>query len=156
MLPSSAMHGVYDPDTLKAMGAAFDTAVHPHLQDHERARRRLALLIVRRMDSGEPDANLGTVALLDFLRATPGSPSGSPGGTSRGGDTRSSRRARRFGRGAISIGASSGWSPLLRSGTDQTSPCRYIRGNGGGWSVAARMRLARCGAATAEMQNPPG
>ena len=27
MLPSSAMHGVYDPDTLKAMGAAFDTAV---------------------------------------------------------------------------------------------------------------------------------
>src|SRR5437016_4648467 len=77
MLPSSAMpsamHGVYDPDTLKAMGAAFDTAVQsipPHLQDHERARRRLALLIVRRMDSGEPDANLGTVALLDFLRAT--------------------------------------------------------------------------------------
>jgi hypothetical protein len=39
MLPSSAMHGVYDPDTLKAMGAAFDTAVQsipPHLQDHER------------------------------------------------------------------------------------------------------------------------
>ena len=60
MLPSSAMHGVYDPDTLKAMGAAFDTAVQsipPHLQDHERARRRLALLIVRRMDSGEPDAS---------------------------------------------------------------------------------------------------
>jgi hypothetical protein len=73
MLPPSALHGVYDPDTLKAMGAAFDTAVQsipPHLQDHERARRRLALLIVRRMDSGEPDANLGTVALLDFLKAT--------------------------------------------------------------------------------------
>jgi hypothetical protein len=73
MLPSSAMHGVYDPDTLKAMGNAFDTAVQaipPHLQDHERARRRLALLIVRHMESGEPDANLGTVALLDFLRAT--------------------------------------------------------------------------------------
>jgi hypothetical protein len=69
MLPSSAMHGVYDSDTLKA----FDTAVQsipPHLQDHERARRRLALLIVRHMESGEPDANLGTVALLDFLRAT--------------------------------------------------------------------------------------
>jgi len=73
MLPSSAMHGVYDPDTLKAMGAAFDTAVQsipPHLQDHERARRRVALLIVRRMDSGGPGANLGTVALLDFLRTT--------------------------------------------------------------------------------------
>jgi hypothetical protein len=72
MLPSSAMHGVYDPDTLKAMAAAFDTAVQsipPHLQDHERARRRVALLIVRRMDSG-PGANLGTVALLDFLRTT--------------------------------------------------------------------------------------
>jgi hypothetical protein len=73
MLSSDAMHGVYDPDTLKAMGAAFDTAVQaipPHLQDHERARRRLALLIVRHMESGETDANLGTVALLDFLRAT--------------------------------------------------------------------------------------
>jgi hypothetical protein len=73
MLPSSAMHGVYDPDTLKAMAAAFDTAVQsipPHLQDHERARRRVALLIVRRMDSGGPGANLGTVALLDFLRTT--------------------------------------------------------------------------------------
>ena len=65
------MHEVYGPDTLKAMGAAFDTAVQSiHLQDHERARRRLALLIVRHMESGEPDANLGTVALLDFLRAT--------------------------------------------------------------------------------------
>jgi hypothetical protein len=44
MLPSSAMHGVYDPDTLKAMGAAFDTAVElipSRLQDHERARRSL-------------------------------------------------------------------------------------------------------------------
>jgi hypothetical protein len=60
-------------DTLKAMGAAFDTAVQsipPHLQDYERARRKLALLIIRHMESGEPDANLGTVALLDFLRAT--------------------------------------------------------------------------------------
>jgi hypothetical protein len=74
MLPSSAMHGVYDPDTLKAMGAAFDTAVQsipPHLQDYERARRKLALLIIiRHMESGEPDANLGTVALLDFMKAT--------------------------------------------------------------------------------------
>jgi hypothetical protein len=67
MLPSSAMHGVYDPDTLKAMGAAFDTAVQ---SDYERARRKLALLIIRHMESGEPEANLGTVALLDFMRAT--------------------------------------------------------------------------------------
>ena len=71
MLPSSAMHDVYDPDTLKAMGAAFDAAVQsipPHLQDYERARRRLALLIVRHMELGEPNANLGTLALFDFLR----------------------------------------------------------------------------------------
>ena len=73
MLPSSAIHDVYDPDTLKVMGAAFDTAVQsipPHLQDHETARRRLALLILRHMESGEPGANLGTLALLDFLMAT--------------------------------------------------------------------------------------
>jgi hypothetical protein len=73
MLPSSAIYHVYGPDTLKVMGAAFDTAVQsipPHLQDHERARRRLALLIVRHMESGEPDANLGPLALLDFLRGT--------------------------------------------------------------------------------------
>jgi hypothetical protein len=75
MLPSSAMHGVYDPDTLKAMGAAFDTAVQsipPHLQNHDRARRKLALLILRHMETrAEPDAtHLGTLALLEFLRAT--------------------------------------------------------------------------------------
>jgi hypothetical protein len=45
-------------------------SIPPHLQDHERARRKLALLIIRHMESGEPDANLGTVALLNFLRAT--------------------------------------------------------------------------------------
>lgn len=69
MLPSSAMHGVYDPDTLKAMGAAFDTAVQsipPHLQDHERARRRLALLIVRHMESGEPDCQSWNCGLARF------------------------------------------------------------------------------------------
>jgi hypothetical protein len=40
MLPSSAMHGVYDPDTLKAMGAAFDTAVQsiPHTYKIMRGR----------------------------------------------------------------------------------------------------------------------
>lgn len=76
MLPFSAdaQHDVYGPDTLKVMGAAFDDAwqsLPPHLKDHERARRKLALLILRRMHQGEPDAeHLGTLALLDFLRAT--------------------------------------------------------------------------------------
>ena len=76
MLPSSAMpsamHGVYDPDTLKAMGAAFDTVCHafpPDLKEHEGARRRLALLILRHMDRGERDATrLSDLALLDFMR----------------------------------------------------------------------------------------
>jgi hypothetical protein len=73
MLPSSTIQDVYGPNTLKVMGAAFDTAVQsipPHLQDHEGVRRRLALLIVRHMESGESDANLGPLALLDFLRGT--------------------------------------------------------------------------------------
>ena len=63
------------PDTLKIMGAAFDTAVQsipPHLQNHDRARRKVALLILRHMETrAEPDAtHLGTLALLEFLRAT--------------------------------------------------------------------------------------
>ena len=60
---------VYAPDILKVMGTAFDTAVQslpPNLQDHEGARRKLALIILRHMDRGEPATNLGTIALLDF------------------------------------------------------------------------------------------
>jgi hypothetical protein len=76
MLPfNNGKNDVYGPDTLKVMGAAFDTAVQsipPHLQNHDRARRKLALLILRHMETrGEPDAtHLGTLALLEFLRAT--------------------------------------------------------------------------------------
>jgi hypothetical protein len=65
---------VYGPDTLKVMGAAFDDAwqsLPPYLKDRERARRKLALLILRRMRRGESDAeHLSTLALLDFLKAT--------------------------------------------------------------------------------------
>ena len=46
---------VYDPEALKIMGAAFDTVCHafpPDLKEHEGARRRLALLILRHMDRG--------------------------------------------------------------------------------------------------------
>ena len=74
MLPfNNGKNDVYGPDTLKVMGAAFDTAVQsipPHLQNHDRARRKLALLILRHMDRGEPARELGHLALLDFLRAT--------------------------------------------------------------------------------------
>jgi hypothetical protein len=69
--PFSDVKHVYDPETLKIMGAAFDNAwqsLPPDLKDHERARRKLALLILRHMDRGEPDANLSDLALLDFLR----------------------------------------------------------------------------------------
>jgi hypothetical protein len=59
--------------TLQVMGAAFDTALlslPPNLQDNEVARRKLALIILRHADRGEPDADLGTLALLDFKRAS--------------------------------------------------------------------------------------
>jgi hypothetical protein len=47
---------VYNPETLKMMGAAFDTSWQsfpPGLKHHEGARRKLALLILRHMDRGE-------------------------------------------------------------------------------------------------------
>jgi hypothetical protein len=50
MSPFSDVKYVYDPETLTTMGAAFDAvcqAVPPDLKDHEGARRRLALLILR-------------------------------------------------------------------------------------------------------------
>jgi hypothetical protein len=75
MLPlSNAQYDVYGPDTLKTMGAAFEDACQslpPHLKSHESARRKLALLILRRTRRGEPDVEqLGTLALYDFLRTT--------------------------------------------------------------------------------------
>jgi hypothetical protein len=72
MHPFSDVKQVYDPETLKIMGAAFDTAWQsfpPDLKDHKRARRKLALLILRHMDRGEHDATrLSDLAMLDFLR----------------------------------------------------------------------------------------
>ncbi len=61
---------VYDPETLKMMGAAFDAeAFPPDLKDHKGVRRKLALLILRHMDRGERDATrLSDLALLDFMR----------------------------------------------------------------------------------------
>jgi hypothetical protein len=64
-------HDVYGPDTLQVMGAAFDAAVQAlprELQDRERARTRLALLILRHADRGEPATHLSSLSLLDFLR----------------------------------------------------------------------------------------
>ena len=72
MPPFSNVKYAYDPETLKMMGAAFDTAwqsFSPDLKTHEGARGKLALLILRHMDRGERDATrLSDLALLDFMR----------------------------------------------------------------------------------------
>jgi hypothetical protein len=72
MPPFSNVKYAYDPETLKMMGAAFDTACQsfpPDLKNHEAVRRKLALLILRHMDRGERDATrLSDLALLDFMR----------------------------------------------------------------------------------------
>jgi hypothetical protein len=72
MLPSSDVTYVYDPEALKMMSAAFDNvyeAFPADMKDHEGARRKLALLILRHVDRGERDAErLSELALLDFMR----------------------------------------------------------------------------------------
>ena len=72
MPPFSDVKYVYDPEALRAMGAAFDTvcqAFPPDLKHHEGARRRLAFLILRHMDRGERDVRrLSDLALPDFTR----------------------------------------------------------------------------------------
>jgi hypothetical protein len=72
MPPFSDIKYVYDPETLTTMGTAFDAACRSFpsdLKDHEGARRKLALLILRHMDRGEHDATrLRDLALLDFMK----------------------------------------------------------------------------------------
>lgn len=63
---------VYDPDTLKMVAAAFDNA-HKRLpkkfSESDRARRRLALFVMRHIERGERDpVRLADLAVLDFLR----------------------------------------------------------------------------------------
>src|SRR5262245_43714201 len=72
MPPFTDVTYVYDPEALKIMGAAFDVVCQtfpPDMRDHEGARRRLALIILRHMDQGERDATrLSELAMLDFTR----------------------------------------------------------------------------------------
>ena len=72
MLPASDLTYVYDPEALRMMGAAFDSvceAFPTDMKDHEAARRKLALLILRHAERGERDATrLSELALLDFMR----------------------------------------------------------------------------------------
>ena len=74
MLPiSDGKRDVYGLDTLQVMGAAFDTAVQllppPNLKDHERTRRKLALLILHHTDRGEP-AGVLAISRARFPGAT--------------------------------------------------------------------------------------
>lgn len=72
MVSSHDVKRIYDPDTLKIMTLAFDSA-HKRLpteyRENDRARRKLALLIIRHADRGELNpALLANSAMLDFLR----------------------------------------------------------------------------------------
>lgn len=73
MMPSSHnIERVYGPDRLKIMTTAFDNAhecLPTNLRQNDRARRKLALLIMRHIERGEHDPrSLATVAVLDLLR----------------------------------------------------------------------------------------
>ena len=63
---------VYDPDTLKIMTMAFDSAhecLPKKLRESDQARHRLALLVMRHIAHGERDpVCLADSAVLDFLR----------------------------------------------------------------------------------------
>jgi hypothetical protein len=72
MPPSHDVIHVYDPEALKMMTVAFESALQSlpaNFKDSERARRKLALLVLRHVDRGEHDPmRLADMALLDFLK----------------------------------------------------------------------------------------
>ena len=72
MVLSHDFERVYGPDTLRIITAAFDNAhecLPAEFKNSERARRKLALLILRHMEHGEHNpVRLAETAVLDFLR----------------------------------------------------------------------------------------
>jgi len=72
MVSSHNFKRVYGPDSLKIMAVAFDNAhksLPAEFQENDRAKHRLALLILRHIDRGEYDPLcLADAAVLDFLR----------------------------------------------------------------------------------------
>ena len=72
MLPVDDIRRVYDPDTLKTIADAFDSAwlrLPAEVKDGPGARRKLALLVMRHVGRGELDpSHLGGLALCDLLR----------------------------------------------------------------------------------------
>jgi hypothetical protein len=72
MASSHNVERVYGPDSLRIMAVAFDNA-HKSLpakfRGNDRAKRRLALLILRHIERGEHDPGcLACSAVIDFLR----------------------------------------------------------------------------------------
>jgi hypothetical protein len=72
MASSHNVERVYGPDSLRIMAAAFDNA-HKSLpakfRENDRAKRKLALLILRHIERGEHDpGRLACSAVIDFLR----------------------------------------------------------------------------------------
>ena len=63
---------LYDPETLKIMTAAFDNArrcLPAKFRENDRARRKLALLVIRYFERGERNpVCLADSAVLEFLR----------------------------------------------------------------------------------------
>jgi hypothetical protein len=72
MLSSHDIERVYGPDSLKIMTTAFDNAhgcLPTQFRGDDRARRKLALLVIRHMERGERNpVSLADLAMLDFLR----------------------------------------------------------------------------------------
>ena len=72
MLPVNDIRRVYDPDTLKTIADAFESAwrrLPAEVKGGAGARRKLALLVMRHVGRGELDpTHLGDLALCDFRR----------------------------------------------------------------------------------------
>jgi hypothetical protein len=72
LLSPSEIRSVYQPEDLRAMGAAYDMAcatLPSVFRSNERARLKLATLIIRAINRGVRDLDyLADVAILDFLR----------------------------------------------------------------------------------------
>ena len=72
LLSLSEIRSVYQPEDLRAMGAAYDMAcatLPSVFRNNERARLKLATVIIRAINRGVRDLDyLADVAILDFLR----------------------------------------------------------------------------------------
>lgn len=69
MASSHNVERVYGPDSLRIMAAASYKSLPAKFRENERAKRKLALLILRHIERGEHDpGRLACSAVIDFLR----------------------------------------------------------------------------------------